>query len=98
MDRRFVIRMVQIRIELHDIVSSQQIHERLASIFSFPDCYGQNWDAFNDCFDEYGPETGTITIKDWDSLNKRLPRDAHLLRSCLINSENGRDNLHIVWA
>jgi hypothetical protein len=29
-------------------------HRDLARMFAFPEYYGQNWDAFNDCLREFG--------------------------------------------
>jgi RNAse (barnase) inhibitor barstar len=35
-----------------EVRDANSLHSELARTFSFPDYYGRNWDAFNDCFDD----------------------------------------------
>jgi RNAse (barnase) inhibitor barstar len=38
------------------MTSRARAHAELARAFDFPDYYGKNWDAFNDCFGDYVEE------------------------------------------
>jgi RNAse (barnase) inhibitor barstar len=38
------------------MTSRSGAHAELASAFAFPDYYGKNWDAFNDCLGDYVEE------------------------------------------
>lgn len=84
-------------LDLHDVSSSGQLHDRLASRFGFLDYYGRNWDAFDDCLWEFGPTTGTLRVRGWRRLSERLPRDATMLRTCLEDHAKDNPGLHIVW-
>lgn len=44
-------------------------HEEIALAFGFPDYYGRNWDAFNDCFGDFVEEhDGELIAVVWDHL------------------------------
>lgn len=51
---RHGFRTVELRGE--HMVSRSSAHSELASAFAFPDYYGKNWDAFNDCLGDYVEE------------------------------------------
>lgn len=86
----------QVDVDLAGIATSAKLHSRLASTFGFPDHYGRNWDAFDECIAECGPTSGTLKIRGWDELKIRLPRDAKLLRSCLDDFAQGV-SIRVVW-
>ena len=86
----------QLDVDLHGVCTSVELHDRLASTFSFPDYYGRNWDAFDECIADYGPFSGILKIHGWDELRIRLPQDAELLHSCLDNFAKSV-NLRVVW-
>ena len=43
--------------------SAAQIHERLKAVFDFPDHYGKNWDALNDCLNDLLTDGGRHEIE-----------------------------------
>src|SRR5687767_5327855 len=45
---RFSCRCIQL--DGRVVTSDSAAHAELARAFTFPDYYGQNWDAFSDCF------------------------------------------------
>jgi ribonuclease inhibitor len=78
----FERRANSVRIDLTGIDTSRQLHERLAQAFGFPDYYGQNWDAFDECIRDVAlPEV--VELHGLFDLRGRLPRDAKLLLKCL---------------
>jgi RNAse (barnase) inhibitor barstar len=51
--------------------SRQAAHEEIAFAFGFPDYYGKNWDAFDDCFGEYVEQhDGELVAIIWDHLDE----------------------------
>ena len=58
--------------------TQQELHTLLAKAFRFPDYYGQNWDAFDECIRDV-PVPETIEISGIDKLRSRLPHEAKLL-------------------
>jgi RNAse (barnase) inhibitor barstar len=70
------------KIDVSTPTTAEELHTLLAKEFRFPDYYGQNWDAFDECSrDVRVPET--IEISGIDQLRTRLPREAKLLCQCL---------------
>ena len=69
-------------LDLTTVRSTDELHDLLASFFQFPDYYGRNWDAFDECIADSNL-TGTLTIHGFQKLQAVLPRDADLLRQCL---------------
>jgi RNAse (barnase) inhibitor barstar len=45
--------MKQYTLDLTDILRATQFHPIVAQMFQFPDYYGKNWDAFEDCMDDF---------------------------------------------
>lgn len=89
-------------LQLHDvdltgIAASPVLHQYLAATFAFPSYYGHNWDAFDECIADFGPRSGVLRIRGWDSLKNRLPRDADILRLCLDDFAKSV-NIRIEWA
>jgi RNAse (barnase) inhibitor barstar len=62
--------------------SPEELHALLAKAFGFPDYYGQNWDAFDECIRDVSvPDS--IAISGIEQLRSHFPRDAKLLHQCL---------------
>jgi ribonuclease inhibitor len=78
---------IRFLLDVGDIDSSAALHESLASIFSFPDYYGRNWDAFDECIAEI-PMPAVIDVAGLFTLRSRLPRDASLLMTCLTHARS----------
>ena len=72
-------------IDLSAVRTASDLHELLARKLAFPDYYGRNWDAFDECFGD--PDAGTlpdsVRFLGWEALNQRLPQEAKLLRECV---------------
>jgi ribonuclease inhibitor len=62
------------------ITSIEALHEFLLNVFSFPDYYGNNWDAFDGCIAEIR-KPAVVDVSGLFTLRSRFPRDANLLRS-----------------
>lgn len=69
-------------IELDRITSRKTLHAELARVFSFPDYYGRNWDAFDECIDDL-VLPASVKVLGYDGFRFRLPREAKLLAECL---------------
>ena len=72
-------------LDLSTVSSRDELHKRLACFFGFPDYYGRNWDAFDECIVDF-PPGGTIVIRGYTRLRTALPGDASLLRRALDES------------
>ena len=72
-------------IDLSEVRTALALHELLARQLRFPDYYGKNWDAFDECFGD--PDAGTLPVVvrfvGWEALAQRLPHEAKLLRGCV---------------
>lgn len=69
-------------IELERIISREVLHAELARAFYFPDNYGHNWDAFDECIDGI-EQPAYVEVLGFDGFRFRLPREAKLLAKCL---------------
>ena len=69
-------------LDLTTVRSPDELHDLLASFFGFPDYYGRNWDAFDECLADFAPAC-VVTIRGFQHLLSVLPRDAGLLKECL---------------
>jgi RNAse (barnase) inhibitor barstar len=57
-------------IEGRQVHDEQSMFEQVAAVFGFPDYFGKNWDAFNECFGEFcDARTGPLAIiwRDMDA-------------------------------
>jgi len=72
-------------IDLSEVLTASALHELLARQLAFPDYYGKTWDAFEKCFGDpdAGPLPDSVRFVGWEVLNRRLPREAKLLRECV---------------
>jgi ribonuclease inhibitor len=69
------------------IDSTAALHELLFNTFSFPDYYGNNWDAFNECIRDI-PKPAVVDVSGLFALSARFPRDARLLTKCLTYAQS----------
>jgi ribonuclease inhibitor len=69
-------------IDLNGIASRDALHEQLAKVFSFPEYYGRNWDAFDECIGEV-KLPATVKVIGFEDFRFRLAREAKLLADCL---------------
>ena len=70
------------RVDVGSVTSSQELHELLAEVFHFPDYYGKNWDAFDECIRDIELPLH-IEIIGLETLRERLPREADLFQRCI---------------
>ena len=74
------------------MTSHQELHGLLKEALRFPDYYGKNWDAFDECIRdvELPPH---VEIAGLEMLRARLPREADLLQQCVSDfvTESGHD-------
>lgn len=76
-----------VEIELGDIESIVQLHERLMNQLQFPGWYGKNWDAFWDAIVALVEMPRALRLKNWRAFERRFPRDAKLMADCLSDME-----------
>ena len=69
-------------VDLNGITSPEGLHEELARAFSFPEYYGRNWDAFDECIAEV-KLSATVKVVGFEGFRFRLAREAKLLANCL---------------
>jgi RNAse (barnase) inhibitor barstar len=69
-------------LDVGSITSTEELHALLFNVFSFPDYYGNNWDAFDECIGEI-PKPAVVDVSGLFALRSRLSRDASFLMKCL---------------
>jgi RNAse (barnase) inhibitor barstar len=74
--------MAHYSVDLSGVKSRTDLQERLADIFSFPDYYGRNWDAFDECIADVRLPV-SIVATGFERLRFILPREARLFVYCL---------------
>ena len=83
------------RLDVGAITSTEALHKFLFNAFSFPDYYGNNWDAFDECIGEI-QMPAVIDVSGLFVLRTRLPRDASLLMKCLNYAQSRAPVGHLV--
>lgn len=86
----------EILLDVSSIVSREALHDLLAFTFKFPDYYGKNWDAFEECIRDY-PPNAPVQIKGVQMLENALPREAALLRQCFQTFEAEMPSKRVVY-
>jgi RNAse (barnase) inhibitor barstar len=73
----------KVGIDVSQIRTKEELHELLFEKLNFPEYYGGNWDAFNECIRD--PDVALpaqVRVRGMGSLQGRLPRDAELFYRC----------------
>jgi len=84
-------------IDVSDVTNAGDLHERIAAALGFPDYYGRNWDAFDECStDPEIPTPREVQIRGLDALAMRLPREADLMRQCFSDRER-EGRFRVLW-
>ncbi len=60
--RRHMQDIAEFLVDVNGVDTTKALHELLASRLGFPDYYGRNWDAFNDCVSCDIPQSALIVI------------------------------------
>ena len=84
-------------IDVSDVADPKALHALLSSSFNFPDYYGGNWDAFDECIRDVEVPS-SVVVRGIDSLAQHLPREAQLLVSCLsdfVKERSGEVEVHV---
>lgn len=68
-----------LKIDVATVATRQELHDLLFEAFRFPDYYGQNWDAFDECIRNVEIPLH-VEITGLELLRVRLPREAELLQ------------------
>ena len=90
------------KIELHfeKLRSTNELHDLLFNSLNLPDYYGKNWDAFWDVIESENVLPEQLILHNWSALENNLPREAKLLKQCLIDYQNKKPSLpcNVVYA
>lgn len=77
-----------VKIDVSAVRTRKELHDLLSKELSFPDHYGGNWDAFDECIRDTGLDLPTdVQIVGMRALELRLPREAALFRVCATSVE-----------
>lgn len=68
-------RMEVVHIDVSNITTSKQLHERLKQSLESPDFYGMNWNAFWDAITGLVEIPKKLIIVGWKNLVRNIPED-----------------------
>jgi ribonuclease inhibitor len=85
-----------LRIDVRALETREALHEALARAFRFPNYYGRNWDAFEECIRDVKVPL-QVQVVGIDALRTRLPREGDLLRQCLSSFVAEDPRRHLEW-
>lgn len=77
------------RIDLAGASDKEQLLARIAAALSFPDWFGRNWDALEDCLGDLawrGDRGHVLLIEGFENLRARRPDDFGMLLDVLASS------------
>jgi|GEM_PF-716940 len=78
-----VERVDEIIIDVSDVVTVSDLHQKLKENLGFPDFYGMNWDAFWDAITGLVSMPHRLRLIGWISVESRLPRDSRIMKEML---------------
>jgi RNAse (barnase) inhibitor barstar len=97
-------RIVRLAIDGRTLQSDQDVFSAVAKAFAFPDYFGRNWDAFDECLRDLAwlPAGGyVLVVEHASSLWERAPKSAgKLIDSWLFVAEDWAQNgisFHLVF-
>jgi ribonuclease inhibitor len=81
-----------LKVDVSAVSTREELHTLLARAFEFPDYYGRNWNAFDECIRDVSLPPH-VHITGLAALQARLPREAELLQRCVdeFAQESGHD-------
>jgi RNAse (barnase) inhibitor barstar len=71
------------RLDVSNVSSVRELHDRLAATLDFPDFYGKNWDAFWDSITGLVGMPRRLVITGWSNIESHWPEDARIMLDCL---------------
>jgi len=72
-----------VQIDVSAVRTRDELHDLLFQKLNFPDYYGGNWDAFDECVRDPSLDLPTaVQVVGMRALELRLPREAALFREC----------------
>lgn len=71
-----------VEIDLEGVPDAVVMHERIAAALDFPDYYGCNWDAFDECINELESPPRKIRIHGFPFVMSTMPREGESLKTC----------------
>jgi RNAse (barnase) inhibitor barstar len=77
----------EVTIDVGSVKSREELHSLLAKTLGFPDYYGNNWDAFDECIRDF-PPAGPLRVTGIQKLSHSMPREAELLKQCLADFQS----------
>jgi len=88
-----------IDLDLASIRTGAELHALLATMLGFPAYYGCNWDSFWDCITDPAQSRlpDVLRVRGWSGLAQCLPRDAKLMRECLVDLASKRSDCTVEW-
>jgi RNAse (barnase) inhibitor barstar len=92
--------MESVVIDLSEVRTAHALHQLLARQLVFPEYYGNNWDAFDECFGDpdAGRLPGAVRFIGWKVLAERLPVEAERLRECVKSGLADGVRCKVEWA
>jgi RNAse (barnase) inhibitor barstar len=83
-DNKTMSRKECVAIDLSSVLSTEELHALLLDALGFPGWYGRNWHAFWDAITGLVEMPQRLNLVGWDSFRQRFPRDAEVMRQCLV--------------
>jgi RNAse (barnase) inhibitor barstar len=71
-----------VKLDLEAIKTTQALFETLAKEFDFPDYFGHNWDAFDECLADFCSTNIVIMVINIQSADPEMVEALELLKKC----------------
>jgi RNAse (barnase) inhibitor barstar len=71
-----------LEIDVGAVKKAQELQDLLFEAFRFPNYYGSNWDAFDECIRDVEVPS-RVAITNFEKLRLQLPKEAELMSDCL---------------
>ena len=85
----------KIELNVSTINDEVELHRYLYRAFNFPDYYGNNWDAFDECIQEIS-RPNEIKVIGYKLLLAQTRNGAELFKNCLIDyGKNYPDSVNV---
>jgi len=75
-------------IDLSNINSKKDLHLTFKNHLSFPEFYGENWDALWDAINGLVEMPNVLTLNGWNNFENRFPEDSKILKEIIEDYNN----------